>query len=175
MDWVLSLLLFCLSSHAQIGFKAAATAEFRTSESRFDSEAKPMQFASAFLGLRYQQMVFGLEFAKSTAEEQSSGIFKVQTQQEKYLAWFHYLTDRIEFLQPYLGIGVGGYRDQAELSLGTQSANSKALWSDLWAVGFGVSFIAGPVWAGPEIRLQHISRSVYGTQVSGLFSLGVLF
>lgn len=174
------LLIFLLVSNAQAhwGMKLSAGAELRTSQSRFNSDVAPTQFNNLFAGVRYQKMVFGLEYAQSKTEGLSSGIFTVQKRQEKYLAWFHYLTDQLHFFQPYLGLGLGSYRDQNNLSLGTQSTGSQGLWNDMWAVSFGGNILAvksWPIWAGPEFRIQQLSSEASRTEVSGLLTLGFLF
>jgi hypothetical protein len=170
------MILFCSwAQAAEFGAMVLTGSEIR---SQSNGTEKELTYRNDYLGVRYQKMIFGLEYSKSSPNVQKSGSIEFSAVQEKSILSFKYLGDRIGFIQGLVGFGLGGYRDSSLIYFGNQSVNDQSRWSGLWTVDFGLnlfSFKSLPVWMGPQVRIIQFQNDNKGYYVAGMLHLGLFF
>lgn len=97
----------------------------------------PRSWPTLTLGLGLKPWMGLLEYA-SFSENSGNNALNVQRKVETLLLWGHWSPDEEWLVQPYMGIGFGGYRTSAEMTLYSQRTGSQGKWIEHGAGALGL-------------------------------------
>lgn len=134
----------------------------------------PRSWPTLTLGLGVKPWMGLLEYA-SFSENSGNNALNVQRKVETLLLWGHWAPDEEWVVQPYMGIGFGGYRTSAEMTLYSERTGSQGKWIEHGAGALGLRLAQlSPFLLAVEGRV-HMNRELDPSPtLSGMLKIGFI-
>lgn len=134
----------------------------------------PRSWPTLTLGVGMKPWMALLEYA-SFSENSGNNALNVQRKVETLLLWGHWSPDEDWIVQPYMGIGFGGYRTSAEMTLYSQRQGAQGKWIEHGAGALGLRLAKlSPFLLAVEGRV-HMNRELDPSPtLSGMLKIGFI-
>lgn len=186
--WILSVLFsICILPSVAIAQKRNNKAAAETGEKRFsvmsvgvdyraerdqNQSALPRAWPTFSFGLGQQPWMLSLEYARFN-ESSGNATLSVERKAETLILWGQWFADEPWPVQPYLGAGLGAYRNSADLNLYTGRTSAQGKWIEHAAGSFGLKLSQiSPFWFAVEGRVHMNQELDPSPTVSGFLRFG---
>lgn len=134
----------------------------------------PRAWPTLSLGVGVKPWLALLEYA-SFSENSGNNALNVQRKVESLLLWGQWAPDENWVVQPYFGLGFGGYRTSAELTLYSEKNSTQGKWIEHGAGALGLRLMKlSPFLVAVEGRV-HMNRELDPSPtLSGMLKLGFI-
>lgn len=135
----------------------------------------PRSWPTLTLGLGLKPWLALLEYA-SFSENSGNNALNVQRKVETLMLWGQWAPDEEDWIvQPYMGVGFGGYRTSADMTLYSERASAQGKWIENGAAALGLRLAKlSPFLLAVEGRV-HMNRELDPSPtLSGMIKLGFI-
>lgn len=139
-----------------------------------DQSTLPRTWPTLSLGVGLRPWTGVLEYASFT-ENSGNSALNVQRKVETLLIWGQWSAEETWALEPYMAVGLGGYRSSAELALYSQKVTPQSRWIEHAAAALGFRLVnVSPILLAVEGRI-HMNRELDPSPtLSGMLKLGFI-
>lgn len=126
------------------------------------------------LGIGLDQYRVLLERA-TFSENTGNATLHVKRNLEDYLLWGHYIAFSANYLEPFIGLGIGAYKNSVDTSLAGSTTTNSSNFKLLGGASFGVGLHYKVVFLSLEARLLFGDELDRQPSLGSLFKLGFIF
>ena len=174
---ILALFLFLFGIHAQANSNFTAMMGYgmdARAERDQNQNVLPRAWHSIMLGAGYKPWMGLFEYA---AFNESSGneTLSVARKTETALLWVHWQSEDAWQLRPYVGLGLGVYRESTDSTFYADTRTDQSSWTEHVAGAIGIRWAqVTPVWFSLEGRVHSNKYLDPSPMLSGLFRIGIV-
>lgn len=134
----------------------------------------PRSWPTLTIGAGLKPWMALFEYASFT-ENSGNNALNVERKVETVLVWGQWSTDEAWVVQPYMAVGIGGYRTSAEMTLYSQKTASQGKWIEHGAGALGLRLSRlSPFLLAVEGRV-HMNRELDPSPtISGMLKMGFI-
>lgn len=156
-----------------VHFMLAYGSEFRP-EKDVEGNFSEHVLTNYALGVGYDQFVFILEKAEFK-ESSGNATLKIERTLEDYLLWAHYRAITWKHLVPFIGAGLGSYKEIVKTTFAGDTTTDESDSKVLSGLAFGVGLDVPVLWFSLEARFLFGDELERQPTIGGLARVGIQF
>lgn len=126
------------------------------------------------LGIGFDQYRVLLERA-TFSESTGNATLHVKRNLEDYLLWGHYIAFSANYIEPFMGLGIGAYKNSVDTTLAGSTTTNSSSFKLLGGASFGVGLHYKIIFSSLEARLLFGDELDRQPTLGSLFKLGFIF